>query len=227
MFGSTLSPSAAVRTGMRVHLPSNSGSKLTCPGCRWVTTTNATPQSGGTREKNVSSAWRPPADAPIPAMRNGLVAPVARGTAADPIGDCSGDFARELLPRAALFLSGATFAFFIDTVCFQETVPDSTVLRQPVSDLGKGRVALKPANSRFVCATPEAVALKAFDGVPPGDGESFQWIHLMRGDTRLRSLVYHRYLPTKPNEPRPVTATATGPPPARKGGKCFKWTTVE
>ena len=49
----------------------------------------------------------------------------------------------------------------------------------------------------------------------------------MRGDTALMSLVNHRYLATKPNEPGPVTATATGPTPARKGGVCFKWKTVD
>jgi hypothetical protein len=43
----------------------------------------------------------------------------------------------------------------------------------------------------------------------------------------LMSLTNHRYLATKPNEPGPVTATATGPNPARKGGAEFKWKTVE
>ena len=61
----------------------------------------------------------------------------------------------------------------------------------------------------------------------PGDAESFQWINLMRGDTAFMSLVNHRYLATKPNEPGPVTATATGVTPARKGGVCFKWKAVE
>jgi hypothetical protein len=49
----------------------------------------------------------------------------------------------------------------------------------------------------------------------------------MRGDTMLMSLTHHRYLATKPNEPGPVTATATGPTPARKGGECFKWSALE
>jgi len=39
----------------------------------------------------------------------------------------------------------------------------------------------------------------------------------------LMSLTNHRYLATRPNEPGAVTATATGPMPARKGGACFKW----
>jgi hypothetical protein len=39
----------------------------------------------------------------------------------------------------------------------------------------------------------------------------------------LMSLTNHRYLTATPNEPGPVTATATGPSPARKKGECFKW----
>jgi hypothetical protein len=49
----------------------------------------------------------------------------------------------------------------------------------------------------------------------------------MRGDTMLMSLVNHRYLATRPNEPGPVTVSATGPRPDRKGGACFKWKAVE
>ena len=64
-------------------------------------------------------------------------------------------------------------------------------------------------------------------GKAPGDAESFQWINLMRGDTMLMSLTNHRYLSTKPNEPGPVTASATGPSPGRKKGECFKWKTVD
>jgi hypothetical protein len=41
------------------------------------------------------------------------------------------------------------------------------------------------------------------------------------------SLVNHRYLATKPNSLGPVTATATGPSPARKSGAEFKWKAVE
>ena len=87
-----------------------------------------------------------------------------------------------------------------------------------VVDLGKGRVALKAANGRFVSAAEEAVVLKDLAGKAPGDAESFQWVNLMRGDTMLMSLTNHRYLATKPNEPGPVTVSATGPRPARKGG---------
>jgi hypothetical protein len=96
-----------------------------------------------------------------------------------------------------------------------------------VIDLGKGRVALKTANGRFISAAEETAVLKALAGKNPGDAESFQWVNLLRGDTMLMSLMNHRYLATKPNEPGPATVSATGPRPARKDGACFKWKTVE
>jgi beta-xylosidase len=96
-----------------------------------------------------------------------------------------------------------------------------------VMDLGLGRVALKAANGRFVSASPDGVSLKDLAGKNPGEAESFQWVNLMRGDTMLMSLTNHRYLATKPNEPGPVTDTATGPSPARKSGAEFKWKTVQ
>jgi xylan 1,4-beta-xylosidase len=96
-----------------------------------------------------------------------------------------------------------------------------------VVDMGLGRVALKTDNGRFVSASPEAVILKELAGKKPGEAETFQWVNLMRGDTMLMSLVNHRYLATKPNEPGAVTADATGPSPARKNGACFKWKTVD
>jgi xylan 1,4-beta-xylosidase len=96
-----------------------------------------------------------------------------------------------------------------------------------VLELGKGRVALKTANGRFVSADGEAVVLKDLAGRTPGHAESFQWINLMRGDTLFMSLTNHRYLATKPNERGPVTVAAAGPTPARKGGECFKWKEVE
>jgi len=96
-----------------------------------------------------------------------------------------------------------------------------------VVDLGKGRVALKTADGRFVSASEDGVSLKDLAGKRPGNAESFQWINLMRGDTMLMSLVNHRYLATRPNNPGPVTVSATGPRPDRKGGACFKWKTVE
>jgi len=96
-----------------------------------------------------------------------------------------------------------------------------------VIDVGLGRVALKAANGRFVSAAGDVVALKDLAGQPFGNPESFQWVNLMRGDTILMSLTNHRYLATKPNAPGPVTATATGPRPDRKGGACFKWKEVK
>ena len=96
-----------------------------------------------------------------------------------------------------------------------------------VIDLGKGRVALKAANARYVAATAEAVELKDLAGRNPGAEQSLQWINLMRGDTLLMSVVNHRYLATQPSEPGPVTVSATGASPARKGGECFKWKVVE
>lgn len=96
-----------------------------------------------------------------------------------------------------------------------------------VIDLGKGRVAFKAANGRFVSFGGEGAVLRDLAGKPPGDSESFQWINLMRGDTMLMSPVNHRYLVTKPNEPGPLTVSGTGPSPARKGGECFKWKTVD
>ena len=109
--------------------------------------------------------------------------------------------------------------------CGRGTTPQNT--RFQVIDLGKGRVALKAANGRFVSAAEDGVVLKDLAGQSPGDAESFQWVNLMRGDTMLMSLTNHRYLATKPNNPGPVTVTATGPRPARKGGAEFKWKAVE
>jgi beta-xylosidase len=103
----------------------------------------------------------------------------------------------------------------------------TSVVRFQVVDLGTGRVALKVANGRFVSAAEAGVTLKDLAGQAPGEAESFQWINLMRGDTMLMVLTNHRYLATKPNAPGPVTATATGPSPARKGGAEFKWKIVE
>jgi beta-xylosidase len=96
-----------------------------------------------------------------------------------------------------------------------------------VVSVGPGRVALKAGNGTFVSvAGPESVVLKNLGAEKPGDAENFQWINLMRGDTMFMSLANHRYLAANPNLPGPVTAAATGPDPARKGGACFHWTEV-
>jgi xylan 1,4-beta-xylosidase len=96
-----------------------------------------------------------------------------------------------------------------------------------VVDLGKGLVALKSVNGGFVSVAEERVTIKELTGKSPGEPESFQWINLMRGDTMLMSLVNHRYLATKPNNPGPVTVSAIGPSPDRKEGACFKWKPVQ
>ncbi len=103
----------------------------------------------------------------------------------------------------------------------------SKTVQFQVVDLGKGRVALKTPAGRFVSAANDRVSLSDLAGKTPGDTESFQWINLMRGDTMLLSLVNHRYLSTRPNQPGPVTVSATGPRPDRKDGACFKWRTVQ
>jgi beta-xylosidase len=100
-------------------------------------------------------------------------------------------------------------------------------VRFQVVDLGKGRVALKAANGRFVSAGGDRVSLADLAGKAPGEAESFQWINLLRGDTMLMSLATHHYLAGKPGNPGPVTASAAGPRPDRKDGACFKWKAVE
>ena len=108
-----------------------------------------------------------------------------------------------------------------------DTTPTNATFE--VIDVGLGRVALRSNNGKFVSvATPESIVLKDLGGSKPGTAESFQWINLMRGDTMLMSLTNHRYLTTTPDSPsshstHPVTATATGPTPARQSGSCFKW----
>jgi hypothetical protein len=96
-----------------------------------------------------------------------------------------------------------------------------------VVDLGKGRVALKTGNGRFVSAASDCVSLKDLAGKAPSDAESFQWVNLMRGDTMLMSLFNHCYLATKPDEFGQVAVSATGLRPDRKDGACFKWKSIE
>jgi beta-xylosidase len=105
--------------------------------------------------------------------------------------------------------------------------PTAEVFRFAILDLGKGRVALKAFNGRFVSVEGDAVSLKDLAGGSPDDHQSFQWVNLMRGDTMLMSLVNHRYLAARVNEPGPMTVSATGPRPDRKDGACFKWKAIE
>jgi hypothetical protein len=125
------------------------------------------------------------------------------------------------------FLTADTRSNVLVNVAADSTTANERNAKFQVIDLGLGRVALKAVNGRFVSASEDGVTLKDLAGQKVGDAESFQWINLMRGDTAFMSLVNHRYLATKPNEPGPVTAMATGPTPARKGGVCFKWKAVE
>ena len=123
------------------------------------------------------------------------------------------------------FLAADTADNTLVNVAAGDKAPDKA--RFQVISLGLGRVALKAVNGRVVSVDNEKAILKDLGQAKPGDAESFQWVNLMRGDTMLMSLTNHRYLATQPNEPGSVTATATGPNPARKGGACFKWEVVE
>jgi xylan 1,4-beta-xylosidase len=96
-----------------------------------------------------------------------------------------------------------------------------------VVDMGLGRVALKVSRGGVVSVTDDGVVLRDLGGAEPGDAETFQWVNLMRGDTMLLSLTNHRYLATRPDSPGPVTASSTGPQPARADGACFRWRGVD
>ncbi|HKI68700.1 MAG TPA: glycoside hydrolase, partial [Verrucomicrobiae bacterium] len=125
------------------------------------------------------------------------------------------------------YLAADTRSNILVNVAADSTTANTQNVKFQVVDLGLGRIALKASNDRFVSASEGGVALKDLAGGKPGVAESFQWINLMRGDTALMSLVHHRYLVTKPNEPGPVTAMATDVTPNRKGGVCFKWKIVD
>lgn len=125
------------------------------------------------------------------------------------------------------FLAADTESNLLVNVAVDSTGTNAKNTQFQVVDLGKGCVALKAASGRFVSTSENAVRLKDLADKAPGAAESYQWINLMRGDTALMSLVNHRYLAAKPNERGPVTATATGPSPARRNGVCFKWKAVE
>lgn len=125
------------------------------------------------------------------------------------------------------FLAANTQANILVNLAVDAPETKGANARFQVLDLGLGRVALKAADGRFVSAAGESAVLLDLDGRKPGATESFQWINLLRGDTMFMSLTNHRYLATKPDEPGPVTVTATGPTPARKSGECFKWKAVD
>ncbi len=125
-------------------------------------------------------------------------------------------------------LASSEEKMILDSVSASDSVAGPNV-RFKVIDCGTGRVALQATNGRFVsvAADGSSVALKEAIVSDLTDAEKFQWINLMRGDTMLMSLTNHRYLATEPKKPGPVTATATGPTPARKDGACFKWKPID
>jgi xylan 1,4-beta-xylosidase len=125
------------------------------------------------------------------------------------------------------FLAADTQSMALVNVAADSTNAVAQNVQLQIIDLGRGRVALKAVNGRFVSVGSDGVSLKDLATTNPGDAESFQWVNLMRDDTILMSLANHRYLATKPNEPGPVTVSATGPRPDRKDGACFKWKAVE
>ena len=125
------------------------------------------------------------------------------------------------------FLAADTQNMSLINITTNASGADGRNIRFKVVDMGKGRVALKAANGRFISAGKDGVSLKALAGKRPGVAESFQWINLMRGDTMLMSLSNHRYLVTQPNSPGAVKVTATGPRPDRKDGACFKWKVIK
>ncbi|HEV2436162.1 MAG TPA: family 43 glycosylhydrolase [Verrucomicrobiae bacterium] len=125
------------------------------------------------------------------------------------------------------YLTADTQSNILVNVAADSTTANPQNIQFQVVDLDLGRVAFKASNGRFVSASEDRVILKDLAGQKPGLAESFQWINLLRGDTAFMSLVDHRYLGSKPDEPGPVTATAAGPTPARKGGVCFRWKEIE
>jgi beta-xylosidase len=87
-----------------------------------------------------------------------------------------------------------------------------------VVDRGKGRVALRASDGRFVSVEPDGrVALRGGD---PADAETFQWVETMRGDLALLSLATHRYLRLDA-ESGAVTADHPGPRRGKPDGSRF------
>ncbi len=87
------------------------------------------------------------------------------------------------------FLAADTGKMAMVNVAVDAAAAGAQNTRFQVVDLGKGRVALKASNGRFVSAAEDGVVLKNLAGKPPGNAESFQWVKHMRGDTILMSLL--------------------------------------
>jgi xylan 1,4-beta-xylosidase len=96
-----------------------------------------------------------------------------------------------------------------------------------VVDRGRGRIALKTQDGKFVSVSGAGktgeVALKA--AAAPGNAETFQWVDLHRGDTLFLSLATNRYI-LAPKAAGAVSADYAGPEPSRKDGSCFSWTVI-
>jgi hypothetical protein len=60
----------------------------------------------------------------------------------------------------------------------------------------------------------------------PGDGETFQWVDLQRGEILLLSLATHRHI-VAPKTPGAVAADDPGPAPDRRDGSCFVWKALQ
>jgi hypothetical protein len=105
----------------------------------------------------------------------------------------------------------------------QSTADPKSATRFAVIDRGRGRVALRAADGRFLSVTGAGTAgeVRMRQG-EPGVTETFQWTDLHRGDTMLLSLATHRYL-RAPRHPGPLSADHPGPEPDRKDGACFRW----
>ena len=92
-----------------------------------------------------------------------------------------------------------------------------------VVDQGRGRIALQTKVGKYVSVGGEGksggVTIKSGK---PGNGETFQWVDLQRGDTLFLSLATHRYI-VAPKDAGAVAADHPGPAPDRKDGSCFTW----
>jgi beta-xylosidase len=96
----------------------------------------------------------------------------------------------------------------------------SPAARFRVEDRGRGRVALRAHDGRYVsvnAATGE-VQLRAGE---PGEAESFQWIEMQFGDVMFLSLANHCYLRALPGQP--LTGNHPGGSPDHRDGAGFLW----
>ena len=70
-----------------------------------------------------------------------------------------------------------------------------------VVDLGKGRIALRTKDGKYVSVGGEGKSGEVMvKSGKPGDAETFQWVDLQRADTLFLSLATHRYI-VAPHDP--------------------------